>query len=171
MPLPKDLLDQAARLLSHEKKKPKQASLRRAVSTAYYALFHLLVSAATRRMAPNSPRNLGLQMQRAFEHGAMKEVCKSFAGGTLPPFVRHLQIGQIEPALRKVAKAFVDLQEERHFADYDLILTFTKQAAADDIDKAIDAFAAWETVSALPNSNLFLTALALPRMGRWRDRG
>jgi uncharacterized protein (UPF0332 family) len=168
MALPKDLLDQAVRLMSHEKKKPKQASLRRAVSTAYYAFFHLLVSEATKRMAPGSPSNLGLQMQRAFDHGAMKEVCKSFAGGTLPPFIRHLQAGQIEPGLRKVAKAFVDLQEKRHAADYDLIHTFTKQETADDLDKVKVAFATWKTVSNLPHSNVFLMALALPKMGRWR---
>jgi uncharacterized protein (UPF0332 family) len=170
MALPKDLLDQAVRLLSHEKKKPKQASLRRAVSTAYYAFFHLLISEATRRMAPTSPKNLGLQMQRAFDHGAMKDVCKSFAGGTLPPFVQHLQAGQIEPDLRKIAKAFVDLQEKRHAADYDLIHTFTKQEATDDVDKVKDAFAVWKTISKLPHSNVFLIALALPKMGRWRDR-
>jgi hypothetical protein len=33
-----DLLEQAYHLANRESKKPKQASLRRAVSTAYYAL-------------------------------------------------------------------------------------------------------------------------------------
>jgi len=47
MSLAKDLLDQANRLARSEKSKPKQASLRRAVSTAYYALFHLLIAEAT----------------------------------------------------------------------------------------------------------------------------
>jgi hypothetical protein len=89
MALPKDLLDQAERLLSQEPKRPKQARLRRAISTAYYALFHLLVSEATKRMAPRSPKYLDLQMQRAFDHVAMKDVCSSFAGGALPQMVQH----------------------------------------------------------------------------------
>jgi uncharacterized protein (UPF0332 family) len=38
---PLDLLQQAYDLASKEETDPKQASLRRAVSTAYYALFHL----------------------------------------------------------------------------------------------------------------------------------
>ena len=46
MPFPEDLLEQAKHLASRERTKPKQASLRRAVSTAYYALFHLLISEA-----------------------------------------------------------------------------------------------------------------------------
>jgi len=171
MALPKDLLDQAERLLSHEQKRPRQARLRRAVSTAYYALFHLLDSAANRRMAPRSPKNLDLQMQRAFDPGAMKDVCKSFAGGTLPPMVQHLQTGQIEPEQRLIARTFVDLQGKRHAADYDLVVTLTKQEVADDINKVKEAFAAWRVIGKSPNANVMLTALALPRMGRWRERG
>ena len=118
MALPKDLLDQAVRLLSHDEKRPKQASLRRSVATAYYALFHLLVAESLRRMAPTLPKNIGLQMQRAFEHNTMKNICRSFAGGTLPDSIIHLQTGPIEPALRRIAKNFVELQEARHAADY-----------------------------------------------------
>lgn len=169
MALPKDLLDQAVRLLSQEKKRPKQASLRRSVSTAYYALFHLLVSESVARMAPTSPKNIGLQMQRAFEHSTMKRVCKSFSAGSLPDTIQHLQSGRIEPELRKVAKIFVDLQEERHAADYDLVHTFTKQGATDNIGKATDAFTTWAIIRKFPNATLFLMALAFPKMG-WRDR-
>ena len=47
MPYAADLLEQARHLAKRGKKRPRQASLRRAVSTAYYALFHLLISEAT----------------------------------------------------------------------------------------------------------------------------
>ena len=46
MPFPDDLLEQAYDLAQKELISPKQASLRRAVSTAYYALFHLLIDEA-----------------------------------------------------------------------------------------------------------------------------
>ena len=46
MRLPEGLLEQAQHLVKREPKRPKQASLRRAVSTAYYGLFHLLISEA-----------------------------------------------------------------------------------------------------------------------------
>jgi uncharacterized protein (UPF0332 family) len=42
-----DLLQQAYHLARKERLNPRQASLRRAVSTAYYALFHLLIDEAT----------------------------------------------------------------------------------------------------------------------------
>jgi uncharacterized protein (UPF0332 family) len=41
-----DLLKQAVRLATLDIKKPKQANLRRAISSAYYAVFHLLVDEA-----------------------------------------------------------------------------------------------------------------------------
>jgi hypothetical protein len=47
MALPEDLLEQAQHLVSGERTRPRQASLRRALSTAYYSLFHLLISEAT----------------------------------------------------------------------------------------------------------------------------
>lgn len=42
-----DLLDQAQHLAQREPKRPKLASLRRSISTAYYALVHLLIAEAT----------------------------------------------------------------------------------------------------------------------------
>jgi uncharacterized protein (UPF0332 family) len=41
-----DLLEQAEHLVNRDGATPKQASPRRAVSTAYYALFHLLIDEA-----------------------------------------------------------------------------------------------------------------------------
>ena len=46
MPFADDLLEQAHHLANREPEDPKQASLRRAVSTAYYGLFHLLINEA-----------------------------------------------------------------------------------------------------------------------------
>lgn len=50
MPLSADSLEQAHHLATREKQKPKQASLRRTVSAAYYALFHLLCGEGSRLM-------------------------------------------------------------------------------------------------------------------------
>jgi len=47
MAFPDDLLELAQQLADLHPESPHQASLRRAVSTAYYALFHLLISEAT----------------------------------------------------------------------------------------------------------------------------
>src|SRR5579871_634688 len=68
MALAGDLLEQAYHLAKREPKRPKQASLRRAISSAYYALFHLLISEATRHWKPAYQRP---QFARFYEHGKM----------------------------------------------------------------------------------------------------
>jgi hypothetical protein len=80
-----DLLVQAVNLAKIDAKKPKQANLRRAISSAYYAVFHLLVDEA-RRVQIGTQHNQAPFRQglgRAFAHGVMKDACKSFGGGAL----------------------------------------------------------------------------------------
>ena len=43
-----ELLEQARRLALLDRRRPKQANLRRAVSAAYYSLFHFLVDESCR---------------------------------------------------------------------------------------------------------------------------
>lgn len=70
MPFAEDLLDVARSLADMDEEGPRQASLRRAVSTAYYALFHLLISEATSNWNRAEPR---AALGRIFEHGKMKD--------------------------------------------------------------------------------------------------
>jgi hypothetical protein len=75
-----DLLDQAVSLATLDATKPKQANLRRAISSTYYALFHLLVGEACRIQigTQHSQAPFRQVLGRAFLHGVMKEACKSF---------------------------------------------------------------------------------------------
>ena len=66
--LPEELLEQAKLLLTLP---PNQANLRRAVSTAYYAVFHLLVRATALKW--NEPLHQA-RIARMFEHERMKRV-------------------------------------------------------------------------------------------------
>src|ERR1035438_9397336 len=95
-----DLLDQALHLARRDPKRPKQANLRRAVSTAYYALFHLLVSEAVGYWRLERQRSL---LARSFDHKKMKGVCNNF---------RSQKPQNAE--LLAVAEAFLDLQQSRH---------------------------------------------------------
>src|SRR5579863_5131621 len=89
MALASDLLEQAYHLARREPKRPRQASLRRAVSTSYYALFHLLISEATRNWKQSSQR---AAFGRYFQHGGMakasdkqKADCNRFLSSNPPP--------------------------------------------------------------------------------------
>ena len=113
----KDLLEQAARLAQLDAKKPKQANLRRAISSAYYAIFHLLVDEACRVQigAQHNQTSVRQVLGRAFVYTVMKEACKSFGGGTLKKGVaKGLPRGFAIPVeVRELAQTFVDLQEWR----------------------------------------------------------
>ncbi|MGO9228583.1 MAG: hypothetical protein ACLQKA_05140, partial [Bryobacteraceae bacterium] len=65
MPYADDLLEQSRHLAQRERKRPRQASLSRAISTAYYALFHLLTTASVSNWNIIRQRPA---LARAFEH-------------------------------------------------------------------------------------------------------
>ena len=168
MSLHGDLLEQALHLSSRERKKPKQASLRRAISSAYYALFHLLLEEGAKQFA--SDQGLRKLVRRAFVHGEMKKAAKSLSsGGTLPDHVKAVYLGTVPSELRNVAKAFVELQDRRHDADYDMNASFTRAQVTDLITLAQDAFDDWKAVRAKPGERvaveLFLSAMLL--WDRW----
>ena len=119
------LREQARHLAQRERKRPKQASLRRAVSTAYYALFHRLTFDAARFLIPGRQGALRAKVRRAFVHGDMKTVARAYAAGS-PPQPWSGLAAPPSPELRRVAKLFVELQQKRHEADYDTEAAFSK---------------------------------------------
>ncbi|HXQ50908.1 MAG TPA: hypothetical protein VN802_07435 [Stellaceae bacterium] len=169
MALPEDLLAQAKHLASKEPKKPKQASLRRAISAAYYALFHLLVADAARVMSPAQPPALRARVRRAFTHEDMKKACIQFRPGKVENLTEALKALVSEPIqseLSLIADAFVELQEARHDADYDTTQVFARADTLEKVEQANEAFAAWKLVRNEPNATAFLAALLLNRL--WR---
>ena len=144
MSLAEDLLDQAEHLARKERKKPKQASLRRSISTTYYALFHFLIDAAVKEV----PRASRPGLRRAFTHAAMKNISQSFAAGKpdLPHPLKSSPATPVPTNLRQVAGAFVNLQDARHEVDYDLTLRFTRSEALDHLSTARDAISAWKQI-------------------------
>lgn len=168
MSLHDDLLEQATHLAQLDYRRPKQASLRRAVSGAYYALFHLLVAEGTRNVRPSAVRH---HVRRVFEHSSMKTVCKAWAIGKLDSIsesTRALVTPPIEPELKAVALAFVNLQEARHAADYDLSRPLDRVEALAHIEQARQAFADWRTIRLKRNAGVFLAALLFEN--RWKSR-
>lgn len=154
-----------------ERKRPKQASLHRAVSAAYYAVFHLLVADGSRLLSPANPRGLRMLVGRAFDHGQMRNVCKAFIEGNagppgnrrIPQATQTLLTLPLEQDLVRVLDAFVGLQEARHQADYDLGRNWNRLDALNQVQTAQDAFRSWAIVHAAPNAAVFAAALLLQR--------
>jgi uncharacterized protein (UPF0332 family) len=174
-----DLLEQADHLLVRERLRPKQASLRRAVSTAYYAVFHLLVADGPRLLAPPQPPGLRTRVGRAFTHGTMRNVCKSFVetdaalarrrpSNAIPDTTRDLLNFPLEAALINVLQIFVDLQEARHQADYDLTKAWSRLEAATHVANARTAFTDWQAIHRSPNATVLIAAILM--QNQWGRR-
>jgi len=105
------LLKTAGDLLRASNGKPRQANLRRAVSTVYYALFHCLARSCADLLVGGNQTTRSQpawqQVYRALEHGRAKQNCLDKEA--LKKFPKPIQdFGNI----------FVTMQVERHQADY-----------------------------------------------------
>lgn len=151
-----DLLEQAHHLAHLENVDPKQSSLRRAVSTAYYALFHLLIDAAVANWTVERQRSV---LARAVEHGRMKRICdeivKSAKSGAPIPY-----------DLKSVAEKFIRLQDQRHLADYDNSTEWTRTDVLEVLDVARGAFDAWHRVETEDPAQDFLLQLLLGKANK-----
>jgi uncharacterized protein (UPF0332 family) len=166
MSLHADLLAQAEQLAQLDLRRPKQASLRRAVSSAYYALFHLLTSEASALYAIEP--GLAARINRTLSHGEMKKASSMIANDKLPKALQPPGGGYLTPAdLKVVANIFVTLQQARHEADYDLSRTFRRQEALAFVQSARQAFAAWERVKKTDDARVYLACFQLWK--RWDE--
>ena len=135
-----DLLDVAADLVRRETGRPRQASLKRAASTAYYALFHALAHECVSqtvgwRFRSPDDRNAVTPIYRAVDHGAARTV-----------FRRVVSDATSSSDLRTLAQAFVDMQAARIRTDPKP--AFYREDAAPLVDLATRAVALFR---ALPN--------------------
>lgn len=128
---PLDLIASASILVGSCKGKPSQVSLRRATSSAYYAMFHCLARNCADLLVGGTnavrSKHAWRQTYRALEHGFAKSACKD---GIVAKFPK---------AVEDFANNFVSMQEKRHAADYDPSIKLTKSEVVADINTAREA--------------------------------
>lgn len=99
-------------LLAASDGKPRQSDLRRAVSTAYYALFHCLAQCCADSLigggSADKSQPAWKQVYRALQHGPAKDAC-----------VRQAVMKRFPKAVEDFGNMFVTMQKKRHDADYD----------------------------------------------------
>src|ERR1017187_8785577 len=151
-----DLLKQALLLLHKEPRNPKQASLRRAVSTAYYALFHLLISEA---VANWNRVNLRAALGRAFDHTIMKAASNRLQDSRQFPFTG--EDPRVVAALKAVAKTFAQLQEKRHTTDYDNTTFWDRTEAPPQGKAAEPGVSTWKPIRNEQIAQVYLVSLVV----------
>lgn len=167
MSLAEELLAQSKTLARLESNKPKQASLRRAVSAAYYALFHLLVGDGARLFVRDDFARAAL-LSRTFDHSKMKEVSGQFLGDKLPERIQSKAAYQTPADLKAVAATFIKLQQLRHEADYNLDQQYSRPQVDQLIREVETAFASWGRVRNSDDARLYLSCFLL--WDAWKKR-
>jgi uncharacterized protein (UPF0332 family) len=163
-----ELFDQADHLLTGYGKAagPDQTDLRRAISNAYYALFHAMVDDAVDVLCPKTPATLTKQFRRAFVHTNMKSVCKQFFGrrvAGLSDTMKASFTDPIESQITVLAGLFVRLQAQRQLADYDTFETLDIRKTAYDVDAAKAAWTSWRNMPPSNNKTAFLVSLLMEK--------
>jgi hypothetical protein len=130
-----DLLEDARHLAARGDAENRDFCRRRAVSTAYYAVFHLLVE----DFVANWPfADQRARLARMFSHQRMRDA--SFA----PRDKRNPT--SVEMQVMEVVTSFGQLQGDRHRADYDMDWKLVGTDVVNAITLAETAFSKWHAV-------------------------
>ena len=129
---PEHLLQIAIDLAEANPRRPRRADLCRAVSTAYYALFHCLARTCADGLAGRSRsvgnRPMWRQVYRALEHRQARTRCENVPSS-------------FPEEMRDFGQTFAELQSRRHSADYDPDYLIRKSDVIADINDARTAIA------------------------------
>lgn len=133
---PQRLLETAERLAPSRPGRPAYTDHRRAVSTAYYAVFHAITDRVAKAVFTEADPDFQQKIQRWIGHGDVRAVAiwVSQLEGTrtgMPP--RHIAnllqpsgANHIDADTVAIADGFLELNEKREQADYDHDAVFTR---------------------------------------------
>jgi uncharacterized protein (UPF0332 family) len=118
--------------------RPSEAGLRRAASTVYYAIFHFVARESADLLIGGTgaarSKPAWVQTYRALEHGYCRAQCQNAA--IMKKFPREIE---------DFANLLVELQRQRHLADYDPVAKFSKAEVMGNVNfarRAMKEFAA-----------------------------
>lgn len=129
---PDKLLDAADRLAPAQAApgRPPYTAHRRAVSTAYYAVFHAISSRVAGQLFPSADQRFLQRVRRWISHSDIKTVARwvsqlqGTASGRPPPHIKALLSpgggpADIDATTATIADGFLELNDKREQADYD----------------------------------------------------
>lgn len=111
---------------------------RRAISSAYYALFHAITLASASLFAPDDASRF--EAVRWFRHGDLRVVTAWIHGGKPPQGLEH-SVGMLreDARVRGVAVAFQRLHKARESADYNHSASFRRSDVHELVSLAQEA--------------------------------
>jgi len=163
---PRHLLEQAERLLepSGGRSLARQADRRRAISSAYYAVFHVTLAALADQFVGKGDRKSVLYAlaYRSIDHGPLTKLCKAISNPqTRVKFLPYFPDNGLGANIIEYASLLAQLKEKRTAADYDpshwVTIDDARQAIA-EARSAIEGF----TKASSARRRAFLALLIFP---------
>lgn len=141
---------------------PRNTDLRRAISTAYYALFHAITRAAAEHALPGAPESEQNAFTRHVGHTAIKQVC-GWINGDQPPQAIAATVDRLRGNARvsAVAATFSALHQAREDADYNHDADITRPTTLGLIQRSENAVQIVEADAATNDFRSFLGLLSL----------
>lgn len=140
---PNHLLDQAERLLTPTRPGfSRQADLKRAISNAYYALFHFVLRAVADEFVGAGQRRSARYalIYRSIDHRTLRDLAvEAKKRQASQRFAAYVPKGGFEAKLVEFSESVSALRDKRHAADYDPLARFAAADARNAIDMARDA--------------------------------
>ncbi|KQT66249.1 MULTISPECIES: hypothetical protein [unclassified Aureimonas] len=162
---PQHLLDQAERLIEAPPAgPPRQVDIRRAISSAYYAAFHAVLTSVADEFIGGTKRqaNEYQLIYRSISHKALKELLIEVAKHKPSKRIaRHVPTDGFGQDLRVIATLLPALQEARHDADYDPAVRLKTSDAKSAITSSREIIARLNGADGVARKR-FLTLLAFP---------
>lgn len=161
------LVDTADRLAPREigRGRPAYSDHRRAVSTAYYAVFHAINDRVAKASFTEADDAFLRRIERWIGHGDIKEVAvwicqlEGQRGGKAPAHISSLLrpggTNHIDEDSLVIAEGFLELNEKREQADYDHDAIFTRADTLIQIDLARAVVERVETTQSNEAKRLF----------------
>lgn len=157
------LIDQGDRLSRRQGAgAPRQTDLRRAVSSAYYALFHAVLLATADLVVGQARRNSPIYalVYRTPDHRSIKRIFGQILSNSLPVRLQScVPEGGFGPDMTAFARAFVELQEKRERSDYDPLYRITASEAALTVGTSRVALEHWLSVPREQRDTILLLCL------------
>jgi uncharacterized protein (UPF0332 family) len=120
---PEHLIEQAEKLIVRPPHgPPRQVDLRRAISSAYYAIFHFAMAELANEVVGARWRatHRYALIYRSVDHAQLRKVCDEVSRPLPTPKIRQVfPSEEIDPGVVAFASAATELQQRRHDADYD----------------------------------------------------
>lgn len=163
---PRHLIEQAERLLepAGTSRLIRQADRRRAISSAYYAVFHSTLAALADEFVGKADRKSEQYalVYRSIDHKPLAILCKKISNpNTRGQFLLYFPDDGLGPNIIEYASLLAQLKEKRTAADYDpshwVTLDDARQAIV-DARSAIEGF----TKASVARRRAFLALLVFP---------